>query len=254
MKVSRNNEILVIMPCYNDSSNLSGVLDKMRNLGILSRFDILVIDDGSKNQEQTVDICHKYGVKCIKFRLNLGYSRALLAGYRYGVKYKYSYIIQMDADGQHDISNIDNIADVLVSEDIDIVLGCRFLEHSGEYKLGKLQKLGFKWYSLMLRLFTSGRLDIRDVTTGLQGLSRKAFTFYAEDGNFNTDYPDSNVLLRMYLNGFNIKCIPALMHKRVSGSGMYNSLLSQFKYAVTQTWSTYMEYIAYKVKAGAVHI
>lgn len=37
---------------------------------------------------------------------NLGYGSGLQLGYKYAVRKGYSYVIQMDADGQHDVCNL----------------------------------------------------------------------------------------------------------------------------------------------------
>ena len=69
---------------------------------------------------------------------NLGYGSGLQLGYKYAVRRKYQYVIQMDADGQHDVCNIAAIYKALTTPDEDgklpdIVLGSRFMEGSTEF-------------------------------------------------------------------------------------------------------------------------
>ena len=64
---------------------------------------------------------------------NLGYGSGLQLGYKYAVRKDYCYVIQMDADGQHDVCNIPKIYETLQTRDAngelpDIVLGSRFME------------------------------------------------------------------------------------------------------------------------------
>ena len=69
---------------------------------------------------------------------NLGYGSGLQLGYKYAVRKKYQYVIQMDADGQHDVYNIPAIYKALTTPGKDgtvpdIVLGSRFMEGSTEF-------------------------------------------------------------------------------------------------------------------------
>ncbi len=61
-----------------------------------------------------------------------------------------------------------------------------------------------------------------DPTTGLQGLSRRAFTVYARYTHFHDKYPDANMITQMLLLGFREEEIPALMHVRTEGISMHS--------------------------------
>ena len=63
-----------------------------------------------------------------------------------------------------------------------------------------------------------------DPTTGLQGLSRRAFAYYGEKGHFDDKYPDANMVIQMLLLGFRVTEIPAVMHARKEGQGMHKGL------------------------------
>ena len=63
-----------------------------------------------------------------------------------------------------------------------------------------------------------------DPTTGLQGLSRRAVLYYSKYGNFDSKYPDANMIMNMLLAGCNIVEIPAVMHNREYGKSMHSGL------------------------------
>ena len=76
---------------------------------------------------------------------NLGYGSGLQLGYKYAVRKGYSYVIQMDADGQHDVCNLLEIYKELQKEDEngklpDIVLGSRFMEGSSGFSVSFAKK------------------------------------------------------------------------------------------------------------------
>lgn len=64
---------------------------------------------------------------------------------------------------------------------------------------------------------TTGR-HICDPTTGLQGLSRKAFLYYSKYKHFDDKYPDANMIIQMLLLGFKVEEIPASHAQQADGS------------------------------------
>lgn len=65
---------------------------------------------------------------------------------------------------------------------------------------------------------------IQDPTTGLQGLSRRAFCFYAGFNHFDDKYPDANMIMQMLLLGFCVEEMPAVMHARTEGVSMHSGI------------------------------
>ena len=88
--------------------------------------------------------------------------------------------------------------------------------------------------------------SLTDPTSGLQGLNRKAFAFYAEYNNFDLKYPDLNMIVQMLLLGFKIEEVPAVMHERTSGVSMHTGLLKVGKYMVLMMLSTWNAWSRYK--------
>ena len=229
MDASGKHELLIVIPAHNEEKNLPQVIDNMRNAGVFDYADCLVVDDAS--QDGTYDLIKSSGVMCISFIYNLGYGNALQAGYRFATERNYQYIIQMDADGQHDVCNIPAIYEALRSEEApDVVLGSRFIKGSAEYKPGILKTVGFKYFEFVNQVMGGGH--IKDVTTGLQGLSRAAFSYYACFDNFDSKFPDANMILQMKLLGFRVVQIPAVMHMRTEGVGMHSGLIKPAKYMI----------------------
>ena len=133
----------------------------------------------------------------------------------------------MDADGQHDVCNVEKIYRELVTADEagktpDIVLGSRFTEGWEAYPTSFVKKLAYLMFRFLIRVGTGKK--ITDPTTGLQGLSRRAFGFYALYNHFDDKYPDANMIMQMMLLGYRVKEIPAVMHVRTEGVSMHSGL------------------------------
>ncbi len=218
-------DILIIIPAYNEEKNIGNVLKQLKENIDEENTDILVINDAST--DKTADVVREYGCRMVTNIFNLGYGSGLWAGYKYAREKGYKYVIQMDADGQHDVCNVKQILEKLMipGEDgrtPDIVLGSRFMKGMEPYPTSALKKIAYVIFRFMIYLGTGKK--IYDPTTGLQGLSRDAFTFYAGYKNFDDKYPDANMIMQMLLLGFKVEEIPAVMHVRTEGISMHSGL------------------------------
>lgn len=97
-------EVLIIIPAYNEEKTIVPLLEKLEQPEIAQVADVLVMDDASQDATNHVTKKRKHDVVTHVF--NLGYGSGLQLGYKYAVRKGYRYVIQMDADGQHDVCNI----------------------------------------------------------------------------------------------------------------------------------------------------
>jgi len=223
--MEKQKELLIIIPAYNEGKNIGGLLDQLEQPDIREIADILVMNDAST--DNTGEIVRSRGHKVVNHVYNLGYGSGLQVGYKYATRKGYRYVIQMDADGQHDVSNVKKLYDTLLQTDEkgrhpDIVLGSRFVEGSETYPVSFIKKVAYILFRLLIRIGTKRK--IMDPTTGLQGLSRRAFSFYARYNHFDDRYPDANMIMQMMLLGFWVEEVPAIMHTRVEGVSMHSGL------------------------------
>ena len=219
MKVKK---FLIIMPAYNEAENIGKVLDNLKG------HDVLVVNDASS--DNTREIAESKGFKCISHKENKGYCGALVTGYQYALEHDYDYVIQMDADGQHDTCNIEPLMNEITKDEYDIILGSRFLKNSNCYKTGFLHNLGYKYFSALVKLLTG--TTIKDASTGLQALNKKAYSYCIQ--HFDTKYPDANYVVHMLLHGFKIKEVPATMHERTCGKSMHSGIPVKYVWYVTK--------------------
>ncbi len=218
-------DLLIIIPAYNEAKNIRAVLDQLEAPEIAEVADVLIMNDASSDGTNWIGKKRSHTVVTHVF--NLGYGSGLQLGYKYAVRRNYKYVIQMDADGQHDVCNVMRLYDRLRKADEkgrypDIVLGSRFLSESSYFRVGVVKKFAFVLFRALIRLGTGKK--IKDPTTGLQGLSRRAFLFYSQYNHFDDKYPDANMIMQMLLLGFRVVEIPAVMHARTEGVSMHSGL------------------------------
>lgn len=235
-------EVLIVIPAYNEAKTIGNLLEQIEKEEIFEKCDILVVNDASN--DGTSDVVKARGHKVITHIYNLGYGSGLQTGYKYAKRMDYKYVIQLDADGQHDACNIAKIYDALVTADEDgncpdIVLGSRFLKDSPKYQSTLLKDLGYTMFRTLIKIFTKQK--IMDPTTGLQGLSRRAFCKYSRYDWFDERYPDANMITQMILLGYKVVEIPALMHQRTTGKSMHSGLkpimyMIKMNYMIFAVW------------------
>ncbi len=242
MEDETRKELLVIIPAFNEEKNIGATLDGLEAAGVTEWADVLVMNDASR--DRTAEIVKQRNYPVVTHVYNMGYGSGLQVGYKYAVRKGYGYVIQMDADGQHDPGNVKKIYDKLTEEDgegnrPDIVLGSRFVEGSETFPVSVVKKIAYRFFRLLIRLGTGRK--IQDPTTGLQGLSRRAFSYYSQYQNFDDQYPDANMIMQMLLLGFRVEEMPVVMHARTEGVSMHHGLkpfvyMFRMVYSIIAVW------------------
>lgn len=208
---------IIVIPAYNEEKNIEKVLDNILNLKL--NIDVIVVNDGSK--DNTEKLVRKKGINVISHLFNLGYGAALQTGFKYAVINDYKYAIQFDADGQHDTLCLESMINQLEKEDADIVIGSRFIEN-GILNTGILKKMVIMFMNCIIKL-TTGKI-ITDPTSGFKGISRRTMDYYSKLGNFPSDYPDADILIKMLRLNYKIKEYPIKGKDREYGESMHSGL------------------------------
>lgn len=245
--MKNHKDLLIIIPAYNEGKTIGALLEQLTAPDIAAFADILVMNDCSK--DNTEEVARGFHVAIVNHVYNLGYGSGLQVGYKYAVSKGYKYVIQMDADGQHDVCNVKAIYDCLTIPRADgtcpdIVLGSRFMKDSPKYPTSAVKKFAYKLFGFMIRIGAGNK--ITDATTGLQGLDYRAFSYYAGYNHFDDKYPDANMIMQMSLLGYDIQEIPALMHVRTEGVSMHSGL-KPFVYMFRMVFSILAAWIRVKM-------
>lgn len=107
-------------------------------------FDYIIINDCSK--DNTMDICREHGLKVLNLPINLGIGGAVQTGYLYAYQHNYDVAVQFDGDGQHDAAYLEAMSEVLEKEQIDMVIGSRFITKEGFQSSG-LRRVGIRYFA-----------------------------------------------------------------------------------------------------------
>ena len=95
-------KIAILICSFNESKTLAKVVRDASKFG-----KVLVINDGST--DNTKEMIKKFKVFKINNTVNEGYENCINKGLRFLKSKKFEYVITMDADGQHKISDLSKI-------------------------------------------------------------------------------------------------------------------------------------------------
>jgi glycosyltransferase involved in cell wall biosynthesis len=117
-----------VVPAWNEEAAVGETVREI--LGAVPGAGVLVVDDGST--DLTAQVARKAGALVLELPYNLGVGGAMRAGFRYAVRHDYDAVIQVDADGQHDPTEVPDLLAKL--DEADIVIGARFAD-KGDYQV-----------------------------------------------------------------------------------------------------------------------
>jgi dolichol-phosphate mannosyltransferase len=149
---------LVVIPTYNESESITQILSALKPMDC----DVLVIDDGSP--DGTAQIVRDLGVEIIERSGKLGLGNAYRTGFSIGLERGYTYIIQMDADGSHQVSDLEKMMDWIGSA--DLIIGSRWVKDGGIANWSKFRQLISKSANNYANALLS--LGIKDTTSGFR--------------------------------------------------------------------------------------
>ena len=121
------SDIIIVVPTLNEKENIKILFNKLNETNI--KFDLLFIDDNSKDGSQEVikNLLKKnQNINCIFRPKKMGIGSAHKDGLIWSYKKNYKTIITMDADGTHDPKYFKLLIEKL--KNFDIVVTSRFLE------------------------------------------------------------------------------------------------------------------------------
>ena len=143
--MTARDRIAVLIPAYNASESLRGVIEGIRGYGLA----IVVVDDGS--EDATAEIARAAGVQVLRHTRNRGKGVALRIGFRFLLQQGYRAIITMDADGQHDSSFIPRLIRAYDEGRGAIIIGSRAAEFNAMSWLRRFwNQLGVKAVSKLI--------------------------------------------------------------------------------------------------------
>ena len=152
------NTSIVVIPTYNEVESVGLLLDALKLLPL----DILVIDDGSP--DGTAELCRAHGVEVISRSGKLGLGSAYRTGFTVALDRGYANVIEMDADGSHQVSDLVRMMEWIGTS--ELLIGSRWVADGGIENWSKFREYLSKGANAYANAVLS--LGIKDTTSGLR--------------------------------------------------------------------------------------
>ena len=207
---------IAIIPAFNEEEALPAVLAELR--AVVPDLDVVVVSDGSR--DHTADVARAAGVHVVELPYNLGIGGALQTGFRFARRGGWPRAVQIDADGQHDATQI---AALLAGLDTgaDLVIGTRFADPSGAYQVGRTRGGAMGAMRVGVRLLSGRRFT--DTSSGFRAFSADLIAYFAE--TYPSEYMDSvEALLLALREGFSVVEVPVTMRERQAGQASHRNV------------------------------
>jgi glycosyltransferase involved in cell wall biosynthesis len=209
-----NNLLIVIIPAFNESKGIIPTLDKLHQLkpqlnsqGL--ELKIYVVDDGS--QDDTYQVAKVNGAdRILRHRINLGLGAAVRSGLNAARNDGAFIAVKMDADLQHEPSDILELIKPILNDEAEIVYGNRFKKI--DYSMPPIRKIGNAIFTTLMRWLTKWPLE--DSQPGIFAVHNSYLKKFRISGSYNYT---QQILLDAYHKGTRFAHVPVSFHKRTSG-------------------------------------
>jgi len=158
-----HSNLTIVIPAYNESESIRGVLENMIPFIMKNDIQVIVVNDGSRDNTQQIAISFKeqhpaFPLRIISHSLNRGYGGALKSGIELAAT---AYVVTMDADGQHNLDDLPKLFDTMIQEKADMCIGNR------NFKGSTLSRNLIK-KSVLYFVKRSTGIDIHDLNSGMK--------------------------------------------------------------------------------------
>ena len=219
-KNSQAIDLTILLPTYNESSTIEKMLDAIAPaVPPKINTEVLVIDDDSPDgTSKIVDSYIQKSKGTVSFRIytrkgKRGLSSAVIDGIGLA---RGKFVLIMDSDFSHPPQMILTMYDELVNNNLDIVIGSRYVE-GGKYEGWPLtRRLISKIGNGLARLLLG--LEIKDSMTGLFALKQDLIK------NLSFEAIGYKILLEILVktNGAKVKEVPFVCVNRQEGSSKFS--------------------------------
>lgn len=222
--IPSSRKTLIVMPAWNEAEALPSTIAQLQQLP--DEYELLVVDDGST--DGTAQVARQLArtshlpLHVITLSDNSGIGAAVQTGYLFAARQgHYRYVIQFDADGQHDAGSIAALVATCERDGLDLCVGSRFVSKAGNgFRSTWLRRRGIWFFARLISWLTG--TTVTDPTSGFRCAGEKAWRAFAE--RYPDDYPEPESLFWCARNGLNIGEIPVQMRHRQGGVSSIRSL------------------------------
>lgn len=160
-----DHQVFIVIPSYNESKVIRQTI---RSLG--DQYHVVLVDDAST--DDTVSAVRDLPIYYLRHDINLGQGAALQTGMDFARQQGADIVVHFDADGQHNPADIDRFIETLRTQNLDVVLGSRFLRQDDLMAIPRLRRILLRVARVINGLLTG--LWLSDAHNGFRVMNRRA--------------------------------------------------------------------------------
>jgi len=160
--MKNNIDTTIVIPCYNEGQVIESLISVWKDYCQKNDLKILIVNDGST--DNTLELLKSINlsdsqINFISHRSNKGYGKAIKTGIKLTDT---KYVATMDADGQHNIEDIQKLRKLINLRNADLVVGVRDSKNDSIYR-----KFGKKIIIIISKILLPA-IKISDLNSGMK--------------------------------------------------------------------------------------
>jgi dolichol-phosphate mannosyltransferase len=228
------HDTLVIIPTYNEKENIEKIIRATFSQKI--SFDVLVVDDNSP--DGTADIVKKIQKEFPKSlylevrKGKNGLGTAYIHGFKWALKRKYDYIIEMDADFSHNPKDLVRLYNMCAKMGADAAIGSRYSKGVNVVNWPMKRVLLSYFASKYVQIVTG--IPYHDTTAGFVCWSRKVLETIDLDKIKFVGYAfQIEMKFKAWKHGFDVREVSVIFTDRTEGeSKMSKTIISEAVFGI----------------------
>jgi glycosyltransferase involved in cell wall biosynthesis len=171
--VAKSLTIGILVPAFNEEARVGEVLKELlaevqaQEKATGHVIKVAVFDDGSTDNTANIVKAHDQ-VTLVSHQSNQGLGAAVRSGLTWAYSINADIAVKLDADGQHDPSDLAAVIAPIVANQADVVYGSRFGQIA--YQMPFVRRLGNRIFSGLMKLLTGW--PIQDAQPGFFAVSK----------------------------------------------------------------------------------
>jgi len=229
------SDALVIIPTYNEKENIESIIRATFNQE--KEFHILIVDDsspdGTSEIVETLILKFPNQLFLEKRVSKSGLGTAYIHGFKWAIKKKYDYIIEMDADFSHNPKDLIRLYNAYKKDGGYVSVGSRYVNNQVNVVNWNMKRLLLSYFaSKYVRLIT--RVPLFDTTAGFVCWKREVLeTIQLDKIKFIGYAFQIEMKFKAWKHGFNVKEVSVIFTDRTLGtSKMSGNIITEALFGV----------------------
>jgi len=213
--------VVVGIPAYNAADTVGDVVRQASRYADV----VVVVDDGSG--DETAAVARAAGALVVEHVRNRGYGGALKTAFKEADRLDAAHLVVLDADGQHDATDIPRLVERQSETSAPIVVGSRYV-HGSRTKLPLVRRVGLGVINVLTNL-SLGRVRprdfVHDTQSGFRAYDSEAIASLATDPDIGDRMGAStDIIYHAHRRGYDISEVGITISYEVEHGSTLNPL------------------------------